>query len=250
MKLKVKFTMNNKYKIILTHPGDISDFSSISNFCEVFHFPTIKIKSHVNEILNVDSYDFLLFSSKYGASVFLQSKGVDFSKINALCVGSRAKDILKNNGVNISFYSNSYKEKFIKEIKSLKLISGKKILYIAGNLSDSSIEKSLQKTCEIKRLDIYETLEIYSRYNKFEDLLLSDKCIVVFTSPSAFKFFYKKYTTDNITIATIGKTTSNYIKKLNFKVDITSSKQSYDSLSNEINNYVVKQNLNYDLSTN
>tara|TARA_B100000900_G_scaffold139902_1_gene118581 strand:- start:31111 stop:31863 length:753 start_codon:yes stop_codon:yes gene_type:complete len=250
MKLKVKFTMNNKFKIILTHPGDISDFSSISNDLEVFHFPTIKIKSHVNEMLNIDHYDFLLFSSKYAASVFLQSKGVNFSNINALCVGVKAKDILKKNGVNISFYSNSYKEKFIEEIKSFKLINGKKTLYISGNLSDSSIEESLQTICEINRLDIYETLEIYNKYNQFEDLLVSNKCIVVFTSPSAFKYFYKKYKTENIIIATIGKTTSNYIKKLNFKVDITSSKQSYDSLSNEINNYVKKQNLKYDISSN
>ena len=250
MKLKINFTMNNKFKIILTHPGDISDFSSISNDYEVFHFPTIKIKRHVNEMINFDYYDFLLFSSKYGASVFLQSKDVDFSKTNALCVGIKVKDILMNNGVNIAYCSNSYKEEFIKEIKSNKLINGKKILYIAGNLSDSSIEESLQKICEINRLDIYETLEICNKYDQFEDLLVSNKCVVVFTSPSAFKYFYKKYTTENIIIATIGKTTSKYIEKLNFKVDITSSKQSYDLLSNEINNYLEKQNLNYDLSTN
>mgnify|MGYP001174947624 FL=1 len=239
--------MNDKFKIILTHPGDISDFSSISNVHDVFHFPTIKIKRNVIEISDIDSYDFLLFSSKYGATIFTQLKAINFSNINALCVGYKAKDILMNNGVNISFCSNSYKENIIKDIKLLKLIRGKKILYLTGNLSDSSIEKSLQNICEIKRLDIYETLEITNKYDQFEDLLVSNKCVVVFTSPSAFKYFYKKYTTGNIIIATIGKTTSSYIKKLNFNVDIISSKTSYDSLSNDINNYLEKQNINYDI---
>ena len=239
--------MNDKFKIILTHPGDISDFSSISNVHDVFHFPTIKIKRNVIEISDIDSYDFLLFSSKYGATIFTQLKAINFSNINALCVGYKSKDILMNNGVNISFCSNSYKENIIKDIKLLKLIRGKKILYLTGNLSDSSIEKSLQNICEIKRLDIYETLEITNKYDQFEDLLVSNKCVVVFTSPSAFKYFYKKYTTGNIIIATIGKTTSSYIKKLNFNVDIISSKTSYDSLSNDINNYLEKQNINYDI---
>ena len=242
--------MNDKFKIILTHPGDISDFSSISNVHDVFHFPTIKIKRNVIEISDIDSYDFLLFSSKYGATIFTQLKAINFSNINALCVGYKAKDILMNNGVNISFCSNSYKENIIKDIKLLKLIRGKKILYLTGNLSDSSIEESLQNTCEIKRLDIYETLEITNKYDQFEDLLVSNKCVVVFTSPSAFKYFYKKYTTKNIIIATIGKTTSSYIKKLNFNVDIISSKTSYDSLSNDINNYLEKQNINYDIPAN
>jgi len=242
--------MNDKFKIILTHPGDISDFSSISNVHDIFHFPTIKIKRNVIEISDIDSYDFLLFSSKYGATIFTQLKGINFSNINALCMGGKAKGILMNNGVNISFCSNSYKENIIKDIKLLKLIRGKKILYLTGNLSDSSIEKSLQNICEIKRLDIYETLEITNKYDQFEDLLVSNKCVVVFTSPSAFKYFYKKYTTNNITIATIGKTTSSYIKKLNFNVDIISSKTSYDSLSNDINNYLEKQNINYDIPAN
>ena len=242
--------MNDKFKIILTHPGDISDFSSISNVHEIFHFPTIKIKRNVIEISDIDSYDFLLFSSKYGATIFTQLKAINFSNINALCVGYKAKDILMNNGVNISFCSNSYKENIIKDIKLLKLISGKKILYLTGNLSDSSIEESLQNICEIKRLDIYETLEITNKYDQFEDLLVSNKCVVVFTSPSAFKYFYKKYTTENIIIATIGKTTSSYIKKLNFNVDIISSKTSYDSLSNDINNYLEKQNISYDIPAN
>ena len=85
---------------------------------------------------------------------------------------------------------------------------------------------------------LYETKKNTKFNHCLDKLLKKGNSISVFASPSSFEVFTSIYSSFNTEIFSIGETTSEYIKSQGFDV-ITSKKQTFESLVNEIlnNNY-------------
>jgi len=236
----------SNYKIIITHPGSISDFSITEENVDVLHFPMLKINFLDNlNYINIKSYDYIIFSSKYSIEAFMRNNKINVRNISALCTGHKVKEKLLNLGFNVAFCSSkSYKKNFINEILKTEIIDGKNILYLSGNLSDNMLQKSLEEICFLTQCEVYKTVLNKEYSSQINYYLTKAKTICVFTSPSAFDAFVDLYDVSNTKIAAIGKTTSNYIMKKNHQVDIISKEQTYSSLSLEINKFLIEQTIN------
>ena len=105
-------------------------------------------------------------------------------------------------------------------------------------LSDTTKYEELKKYSQISTLEIYETKKHTKFNHRLDKLLKKGNSISVFASPSSFEVFISIYNSFNTEIFSIGETTSEYIKSQGFDV-ITSKKQTFESLVNEIlnNNY-------------
>jgi len=236
--LKIFQLINN---IILTHSGSISDFSMINEKFNVYHFPMIEIEPIDLKKMKLKDYDYFIFTSKNGVDSFISSFEKKYKTIKAICAGKNLYERMKKLGFEISYNCKyPYKEKLIDELIKSNKIKNKEVLYLTGNLSDNFIEKKLKNHCKVSRKNIYKTTHVSVVNHELKKILSKNICILIFTSPSSFDSFTKKYKIKNQKIGAIGKTTMDHIQNNNFKVDFTPKLPSFNDLSKEINKYINK----------
>tara|TARA_B100000767_G_scaffold128135_1_gene121987 strand:+ start:451 stop:1176 length:726 start_codon:yes stop_codon:yes gene_type:complete len=232
-------SLTNKH-IILTHYGSKDSFNILKNFgANLYHFPMINIITNSNvKPFNISNFDYYIFTSKNGVDSFFSLDFVKDKKISAFCLGDKTKSALVDNGINPIFASTqNYADNLIADLLANQLLNNKKILLVLGNLADNKLSEGLSSICNVERLNVYRTNLETSVRKEITTLIENKNTISTFTSPSAFKAFYKMYNPKKTTLVSIGKTTSNYIKSLGFSADIISKKQTYDGISKEIINY-------------
>jgi len=226
--------------IILTHFGSISDFSVLNKKTNIYHFPMLNIESNKLNPIILSDYEYFIFTSKNGVDSFVKLHKNSFKAIKTICFGKKLYEKMKYLGFNISYYcENPYKQNLVEELISSNIIKNKKVIYITGNLSDNFIEMKLKNHCHISRKNIYTTTAVKTKNNDLEKILNKKKnCILIFTSPSAFDSFIKKYQIRNQKIGVIGKTTKKHINNKNYNVDFIPKSPSYNDLCEEINKYI------------
>ena len=229
--------------IILTHYGQISDFSMLDKKHNIHHFPMINIKLKKINILKLIDYDYFIFTSKNGVDSFVNSYNNNLKSIKTICAGKKLYEKIKHLGFSISHFTESpFKQNLTDDLIKSTLIKNKKIIYLTGNLSNNFIEEKLKNYCQIARKNIYTTTHVKKINNELEDILNNNNCVLIFTSPSAFDSFSKKYKLKNHKIGVIGKSTMKHIRDNNHKVDFISSNPSYNDLCIKINNYLNQLN--------
>ncbi len=233
--------MNFPKDIILTNSVKSDAFDALDDF-NIHHYPMISIIAKNIKPFNLSDYDYYIFTSQNSVEIFFDYPFVRVQyekKIKAICSGQKTEEKLRKLGATISFSSNSsYAKDMINELKELKFIENSKILVIVGSLSDTTKYEELKKYSQISTLEIYETKKHTKFNHRLDKLLKKGNSISVFASPSSFEVFISIYNSFNTEIFSIGETTSEYIKSQGFDV-ITSKKQTFESLVNEIlnNNY-------------
>ena len=229
--------------VILTHYGQISDFSMLEKKHNIYHFPMINIKLKKINILKLTDYDYFIFTSKNGVDSFVSSYNDNLKSIKTICAGKKLYEKIKHLGFSISHFTESpFKQNLTDDLIKSTLIKNKKIIYLTGNLSNNFIEEKLKNYCQITRKNIYTTTHVKKINNELEDILNNNNCVLIFTSPSAFDSFSKKYKLKNHKIGVIGKSTMKHIRDNNHKVDFISSNPSYNDLCIKINNYLNQLN--------
>ena len=232
-------SLTNKH-IILTHYGSQNSFDILKNFgASLYHFPMINIVANSNpKPFNISNFDYYIFTSKNGVDSFFNLDFVKDKKVSAFCLGDKTESALVDNGISPIFASTqNYADNLIADLLDNKWLNNKKILLVLGNLADNKLAEGLSSICNIERLNVYSTNLETSINKKITNLIDKENTISIFTSPSAFKAFYKMYNPKKTTLVSIGKTTSNYIKSLGFTSDIISKEQTYDGISKAIINY-------------
>ena len=189
-------------------------------------------------------YEYFIFTSKNSIDSFMNSFNHNFKSLKTICLGKKIHEKMKKIGFNISYFCKiPYKQNLIDELIKSNLIKNKRVIYLAGNLSDNLIEKKLKNHCHIFRKNIYKTTHVSKIDNNLKDILKeNNNCILVFTSPSAFDSFINKYQIKNQKIGVIGKTTMQHINNNNYNVDFISKNPSYHDLCLEINQYANELN--------
>ena len=229
--------------VILTHYGQISDFSMLDKKHNIYHFPMINIKLKKINILKLTDYDYFIFTSKNGVDSFVSSYNDNLKSIKTICAGKKLYEKIKHLGFSISHFTESpFKQNLTDDLIKSTLIKNKKIIYLTGNLSNNFIEEKLKNYCQIARKNIYTTTYVKKINNELEDILNNNNCVLIFTSPSAFDSFSKNYKLKNHKIGVIGKSTMKHIRDNNHKVDFISSNPSYNDLCIKINNYLNQLN--------
>ncbi len=158
--------------------------------------------------LKLDNIDTLLFSSKQ-AIIFTNELNENWKEKFIIAVGSATANLAKKLGAkNIYYPKEFYGKTLSKDI--IQHFKDKKILYPRPKIVSFNHKKILTKyNIEIEEKIIYET-----KCKKYENLTLEDNSIIIFTSPSTIKCFFKNFNwNSSFKAVVIGETTLKNLPK-------------------------------------
>ena len=238
MMLKIKDNIIRN--IILTNEGDVSGFNKLKeNNLITHHFPMIKIKPLEFILDSSENYDFIIFTSKNGVRNFINKTEIKH-KTKFICLGKKTELALNELGYK-SYYTakKNYSKIMADELKKNNLIKNSKTLLVQGKIAKNALLNGLQEICDVKRLNVYNTVPKKEIYKDLEKLL-NTPTMTVFSSPSSFDSFKKFYNPKKTNIISIGNTTTEHIISKGYKCITTSKMQSFEGVSESILKYLNK----------
>ncbi len=198
----------------------------------------------------IQSFDWVVFTSKRGVTCFfdlaksLNIKNRDLSTPFYAAIGlSTAAEILKR-GFQVQYINQgSTSKEFAEYLLDDIIKKNDNVLLALGNLAPDFLQKKISKRANSKRINVYQTIKLKNPDKKILKMIEEDKYdLLIFTSPSAFENFIEitnyQANKKQLRILSIGQTTTNFIEKRGFKVQITSQKASIESMADEIIKFV------------
>lgn len=158
--------------------------------------------------IDLEGFDYLIFTSKNAikALVFLEQKYSHMRRwreIPSFVIGEgSAKEVLKHRGKVEWIASDFHSEAFIKEL--LPKLKGKKSLYLRAKEIVSFLDQKLQD----RGINLISKIIYQSKIKSISDDKPPKDSILLFTSPSAYRFFIQNFGWDESYLAVaLGKTT-------------------------------------------
>ena len=248
--------------IISTRP--LSDDDAISTYltemgATVICFPMIEVcetnetNSKIDIFNKLNSFDWIIFTSKNGAAYFFDyanklSINLEILKHNKYAViGNKTANELRKFGIEPTYISQgNTSELFVEELLNGIITESDNILLALGNLATDTLENKIKTFASVSRVDVYETkaLENYA-IETIQQIKNDNYDIIIFTSPSGvenFKQITTKYAIENnLRIACIGKTTEKALITNGFAPILTAERA--DNFAQEIENYLIEEKL-------
>jgi uroporphyrinogen III methyltransferase/synthase len=217
-------------------------------------FPTIKIKSltQKNEFLHtlakITGYDWIIFTSGNGVAVFfeaLQSLGRDarvFGSTKIAAIGGKTAAKLSEFGIKADFVPGIFTGKELgRQLIAHTNLKNKKVLLLRSKIASSELAELLQKAgAKVQDVAVY-TAEQQKCKNKWliEEIDKGRIDWLTFASPSSVNGFFEQIPGDlvnsaNVKVASIGPVTSESLKALGLRVDITAAEHTLDGLIDAI----------------
>jgi len=169
------------------------------------NIPLFKIV-YTKKQIKLDGYDALIFTSKNSINA-IDSVNKKWKKIPSYVISEQTAKLVKDLDGNVEFISKTkHGNEFAYEL--INKLKGKRVLYLRGKDIVSELI-SILKANNIDCLDeiIYENIFDES-INKRK---IPKNSMIIFTSPSTIKYFFKVFSWDeSFTAISIGKTTAKY----------------------------------------
>ena len=208
---------------------------------------TIKSNPETEKVLkNIKLFTKIIFTSKRGVASFFElvkefnPDKSDLEQIEYAAIGtSTAAEILKN-GLQVNYINRGNTSKEFAEYLLAEVINpNEKLLLPFGNLAPEFLQAKLSKQADCTRINVYETIKIKNPDKEILNIIdKEDYDLLIFTSPSAFENFIEitnyKPNDKQLKILSIGQTTTDFIEKKGFKVQITAKKSTIEGLADEI----------------
>ena len=213
-------------------------------------FATIRIKplTRTNEFLRtlakIAEYDWIIFTSSNGVTVFseaLQSLSKDarvFASAKIAAIGSETAAKLSRFGINADFVPSVFTGKELaNELITYTNLRGRKVLLLRSQLASKElVERLTQAGAEVQDVAVYTAVE-----EKSDSAWLTEKIDngrvdwLTFASPSSVRVFFEQIpgevvNSSDVKVASIGPVTSEQLKNLGVKVDITATEHTIDGL--------------------
>ena len=203
----------------------------------------------ITEKLNqLDSYDWIIFTSKNGVSNFFKHlidvKGnTELPKILKLAViGYKTALELEYYGYAPTLISDgNTSEELMNQFYGKYNPVNLNILLALGNLADNALANRLSPVNKVDRIDVYQTVKPLNADPEVIELLKNDLYdLIVFTSPSTFNHFssfYQKEEIGKLKMVSIGTTTTRAIQDAGFEPLFTAKKSSAEGIKDAIIEY-------------
>ncbi|MFS0861748.1 uroporphyrinogen-III synthase [Fredinandcohnia sp. 179-A 10B2 NHS] len=198
-------------------------------------------------IKTLDTYDWLVFTSKNGVDYFFEFYHLVNREIKGLpkiaVVGTKTKKALEQYGVTPDLVPAEFIAEGLYESLEPYVTVGVRFLLARGNLSRPYlVEKLSESGAKVTDLIVYETVENDNDKTRLIQLLKNKEIdIVTFTSPSTVSQFYKivkqtewKEWTKGTVFACIGPQTKLAAMKVGIPIHICPSTYTIDDLLLEI----------------
>lgn len=247
-----------KDKIIIStralEPGDSLPGTLKDCGAKVIPFPMIEITptpldSQITEQLNnLESYDWIFFTSKNGVVNFFKHL-IDVKGNTELPKTVKLAVIGYKTGLELEYYG--YTPTLISdENTSVELLNqfyekykpeNLNILLSLGNLAENTLSNRLSNENKVTRINVYQTIKPEYADPKIIDLLKNDQYdLIIFTSPSTFTNFCSFFKSDQIgklKMLSIGTTTTKAINEAGFEPVVTAKKSNAEGIRDAIIEY-------------
>ncbi|WP_010663154.1 uroporphyrinogen-III synthase [Marinilabilia salmonicolor] len=200
----------------------------------VLSCPMIEINFRIFSIPGrLSEYDWVVFTSKNGATSFLEQ--CSFHSNNQIAViGEGTAAPLRSFGIEPDFVGAGHSGvEFAGELLDL-LGKGKRVLLALGNLAPDTLSDVLTSQNTVERIDVYETRSPDSMDQAVMNQIKADDYdFIAVSSPSAIRNLYEQLeeTARLLRIVSIGETTSDAVRELGIEPVATASEQSYEGLA-------------------
>lgn len=215
----------------------------------VFIYPSIRISkpplslTDKEKLRNVESYDWIVFTSRNGVVYFLNA--LQELKIDALILKAKkiasvgpatALELTKNN-INVHFIPSKFTTSDL--ARELSGIENKKILLPRANIATRDLTRRLEKRgATVVDISIYQTNYISEVNETFEKLILENEIkAIIFTSPSTVRGLIGNLNNDKLRkkvltlpVFSIGSVTTKSAKRFGFATIHTSKTHTIDGL--------------------
>lgn len=240
--------------LVIRKPDEFSRILSENGF-EVINLPTIETKPLENlsefetKLKQIENYDGIFVTSKIAARILAEK----FDELNVsfdgkvYVLGKRSFEILQSKDLNLVFFENANTaDEMLKKISPDEL-KNKKFLFVRGEKSLKMIPRFLNDIAVCDEAIVYQNQPIavdFDSVSTISELLESSKIeAVCFFSPSGAESFMSKFGAQILhqtKIATIGKTTADFLEKQNLRVDFISPKATAKDFAVELTKYLGK----------
>lgn len=241
--------------ILITRPFEQSASLKDSLYClgaNVINLPAIKIEPLADyetvdkEILNINNYDWLIFTSVNGVKSFfsrLSKLNLDarhFSHLKIAAIGNITARQLLDFGIKADFIPLKYtSEMVVQGLKELNQIDNKRFLLARSNIARIELARDLANNGAIVN-DLVTYNIIQENLTSFEHVDLFQNTpidLITFTSPSTVESLKEQLPENiiekiknNILIASIGPVTSNTCFQIFNKVNIEAEVHNIEGL--------------------
>lgn len=229
---------------------------------EVIEFPTIKIVPPISwkkldqAIDQLDSYDWIIFTSVNGVNFFFQ-RLIEKRKQDSLppsikicAIGPATANQLREKKIPVSYMPKEYiAEAILKGFKKIS-IRGKRILLARAKKARDLLPKGLKEMgAKVDVVEAYRTVRPKEGGRQLKKILIGEKIdAIAFTSSSTVNHFVKllggvdlKKTLKNIAIACIGPVTSQTAKEKGLEVQIQPKVYTIRGLSQAMREYFLRK---------
>ena len=201
--------------------------------------PTIQIEpmSDYNEldeaISNLESYDWIVFTSVNGVDIFfqqLQATGMDsraFKGVEVCAIGPATADSLEERGIRADFIPSKYAAaEIVSGFSERDVTSAAFLLPRAEIASQELVEGLINLGAKVHQIATYRTITATKVASKATDLLAAGEIdVITFTSSSTVRGFMSIVGSEceglsKATVACIGPVTAATAEELGIRVDI------------------------------
>ncbi len=226
----------------------------------IYYFPTIEIipmQDYSNldyQIREIETYDYIVFTSRNSVKFFLERIKLYEKNINSLtiiAVGSKTAEILNTNQIKVDFFPKEFSSKGIIKELDLNKFRNKKVLIPTSNISEKILYKELiSYGAEVLQIPVYDVRipQTNCYYDEKKIIEKNPPNIIAFTSPSNFLNYIKIFSIDNLNsyfsdkiIVAIGTITENKIKSFGLKVSIVGKPFTVKALAKEIEKFIERK---------
>ena len=248
----MKKPLFGKNIVVTRDPRGNAEFANkiISHGGNPIDLTTIKIEPLTNTdrfmraLVKPSEYDWIAFTSSNGVEIvfdFLRGLGKDarvFCSAKVAAIGRETAAALAECGINTDFVPTIYTSKELgKQLAACWNLHGKKILLLRSQAASNELVEWLERAgAEVNNVPAYR---IAAAKSKCDWLIkkITDGIIdwVTFASPSSVESFFEQIQCDlvnssSVKVASIGPTTSEELRRLGVKVDVTAREHTVDGL--------------------
>ncbi|MFV0554479.1 MAG: uroporphyrinogen-III synthase [Mangrovibacterium sp.] len=200
--------------------------------------PVIKIEGSTYRLSSpLESYDWLLFTSKNGIRYFKDFHDGSYRGKIAVLGSSTAKELEKY-GYKADFIGDGSSSTAMAAALSNVLTAHDKVLAVLGQMASFNLQMGLKM--KVDRVDVYDTILESLQDKESRQLILADEYkLILAASPSAVKSLVMNFggRETKWRVACIGETTAQACKAMGIKPVLIASQQSFETLLNEATAY-------------
>jgi uroporphyrinogen III methyltransferase/synthase len=233
-----------------------ADFASkiIQRSGNPLEFETIRIKpltgsnDFLRTLAQISQYDWIVFTSGNGVTKFfdaLDNLGKDarvFSSVKIAAIGGKTAERLSEFGIKADFVPVIFTSRELgKQLIGFTNLQNKKMLLLRSQLASNELVEILAAAgAQVDNVAVYTALSAKSESGWLADGINKGAIDwLTFASPSSVDGFFEQFDSgavnaSNLKVASIGPVTSERLKDLGIKVDVTAKEHTLDGLLDAI----------------